>query len=79
VGPGADTQEDVGRRELQVLDKHLRHFVVVVLSGMYHQELEVLPGMTGGQYRSQFHHVGPGADHGDDFHLTIPPDECIVS
>jgi hypothetical protein len=67
VCAGADTEEDIGSRQTELVEKDRRHLGVVVLPGVYEHELE--PGIERLQRavdRRRLHEVRTGADHEAD-------------
>ncbi|BDU21500.1 hypothetical protein DYGSA30_29570 [Dyella sp. GSA-30] len=71
--PAADTQM-VGRSwDIQLIEKHIRHVGVVVLTGM-HQDLLYMLAVPGKRTRDNggLDELWPGADDGYDLHTLTP-------
>lgn len=64
--PGADAQMPVGRRNVQFVEKHVRHVGVVVLTGV-DEILRVSLAQFPAQWR-RLDELRPGADDGHELH-----------
>src|ERR1700723_927483 len=68
---GTDVQVVVRGRHPQLIEKYLRHGVVVMLAGMNQDRFDILVPAKFGQQRGDLHHVRPGADDAHDSQAVV--------
>ena len=73
-----DTEVDGGRRKIDFIEEHLRHAIIVMLTGM--KEVFSMPGLPESPAnRRSFDKLRSGSQDGDDDHLAFDQQPFIKS